>query len=91
MIESLVFLVGFHFCSYIVLRSGSIVQSIARAYHMNVPTFFGSFAFVPFELAVKYPGEFLVALLHHNFCASIDGLNIGHALGWDIGIIGVLW
>ena len=40
---------------------------------------------------MKYPRELRVVLLLHNLGASIDGVHIGHALGWDVEICGVLW
>ena len=43
------------------------------------------------ELAVKYLRELLVVLLQHNLGASIDGLHIRRALGWDVEIYGVIW
>ena len=54
------------------------------------PNVFGSCAFVPMGLAVKYPRELLVSLLHHNFGASIDGVLLGHALGWNVRICVVI-
>ena len=54
------------------------------------PQFFGYCALIPLVLAVKYPRELLVSLLYQNFGASIDGVNIGQALGCDVGICGVL-
>ena len=56
-----------------------------------LPQFCGSYAFFPIGLAVKYQRGLFVAFLHHNFGASIDGVNIGRALGWDVGICLVLW
>ena len=52
---------------------------------------FGSCAFIPLGLAVKYPRELRVVFLLHNFGASIDGVHIRRALGWDVEIFGVLW
>ena len=40
---------------------------------------------------MKYPRELRVVLLHHILGASIDGVHIGRALGWDVEICGVLW
>ena len=40
---------------------------------------------------MNYPRELIVALLHYNLVASIDGVHIGRTLGWDVGICGVLW
>ena len=47
---------------------------------------FGSFDFVTLRLLVKYPKEFLVALLHRNLGASIDGVHIRRAFGSDVVI-----
>ena len=33
---------------------------------------------------VKYPRELLVALLHNNLGAFIDGVHIGRALRWEV-------
>ena len=55
------------------------------------PQVVGSCDFVPLGLAVKYPRDLIVALLHHNLDVSIDGVHIWRALGWDVGICGVLW
>ena len=51
----------------------------------------GSCALVPLGLAVKYPRELRVVLLLHSLGVSIDGVHIGRALGWYVGICGVLW
>ena len=40
---------------------------------------------------MKYPRELRVVLLIHNLGASIYGVHIGRALGWDVEICGVLW
>ena len=40
---------------------------------------------------MKYPRELQVVLLLHNLGASIDGVHIGRALGWDVEICEVLW
>ena len=40
---------------------------------------------------MKYPRELQVVLLLHDLGASIDGVRIGHALGWDVEICGLLW
>ena len=34
---------------------------------------------------------FSVVLLHHNLGASIDGVYIGRALGWDDETCGIIW
>ena len=39
---------------------------------------------------MKHPRELRVVLLLHNLVASIDGVHIGRALGWDVEICGVL-
>ena len=40
---------------------------------------------------MNYTWELLVSLLRHNLGVSIDGVHIGRALGWDVGICGVIW
>ena len=40
---------------------------------------------------VKYKRDLRAVLLHHNLGASIDGVHIGRALGWDVEICGLLW
>ena len=40
---------------------------------------------------MKYPRDLRVVLLLHNLGASIDGVHIGRALGWDVEICGMLW
>ena len=39
---------------------------------------------------MNYPRELRVVLLLHSLGASIDGVHIGRALGWDVEICGVL-
>ena len=41
-------------------------------------------------LAVNYSRELLVDFLYHSLGASIDGVHIGRALGWDVGSYGVI-
>ena len=53
--------------------------------------FFGSCAFVPLGLAVKYPKELRLVLLLRNLGAFIHGVHIGKTLGWDVETCGVLW
>ena len=90
MIADSVFLVRFDCFSDIVLRAGSIVHSTAQTYYRNVPTLFRMLRFSRLGLAVKYPRELLVTLLHNNFGVSIDRVHIRIALGWDVVIYGVL-
>ena len=40
---------------------------------------------------MKYPRYLRVVLLLLSLGASIDGVHIGSALGWDVEIFGVLW
>ena len=40
---------------------------------------------------MKYPRDLRVVLLLHSLYASIDGVRIGRALGWDVEICGMLW